>query len=151
MNKRGLGCIALIAVISCCAFVVFGRDTSEYFETRCVVWEDNSFAIIGMKKKPGFLDKSPREYDIQFGPDGLVVRFPPIYYAPSWRVTSVIYQRLGQDGKSGLLKLRQPGLLGIRSEHAIGVVSRKCWTKVSDYIHEYVDTKSSKVKFYERP
>jgi hypothetical protein len=124
--------VAVLLVAGIGAALALGQ--TRYIQTSCEINAEHNYAEIGMKKASAAGVASGREYDIQFGTDGLVVRFPPWYYAPRWSDTDIIFESPEKGAASGVLKLRTSGFFGRPEVKTIGVVKRPCWDAVAKYI-----------------
>lgn len=88
-------------------------------------------------------------YNIQFDPEGMVVRFPPNYYGLHWEdaVVALRFDGIVPTTVMMSLKLLENGK--VREERPVGRIEASCWKQVTDFINEYVQKGGVKVRLEE--
>ena len=139
--------MARMVVIGVAAVLALGLSSmsssvrADYTQVSCEIDVKSNYALIGMKNTADVGKARTHEYDIQFEPNGLTLRFPPTYYAPEWGDTEAMVEYPHKGASFGVLLLRTPGALGSRQVTTIGVVQRACGEAIKKYIHENVEDK----------
>ena len=74
-----------MVIIIFIAFIVQFWFRPDYVQHSCKVdlSDGSNYAIVEVDE-PDKVGQRFADWDIQFSPEGLVVRFPPMYYAPDW-------------------------------------------------------------------
>jgi hypothetical protein len=130
--------VIILLLMSIAPGTVVQCTRQNFVQTSCLIEEDH-YALINMRRsdepsKPGMF-----ESDIQFGPDGIVVRFPPEWYGARWNETLVQVHFAARNSPTGILSVGQ-----ISSGQAkprmgvVGTVQRSCWNQVRAYIQRKI-------------
>jgi hypothetical protein len=117
----------------------------DYVQSTCAI-DEKKYAIISMKHDDETSKPNAFESNIQFGHDGIVVRFPPIWYGSAWSNTIVEVNFAKKDSPDGTLILRQISPPGTQ---IVGTVERSCWVQVRGYINRQIKSRGTEVHLLE--
>lgn len=77
---------------------------------------------------------SAHVFNIEFQSDGIVMRFPPQFYALDWKDVANI-EFANKQGSAGVLKLHMKYKSGSQIIE-VGKVQQPCWDSVQKYLHD---------------
>ena len=125
------------------------RASADYVQVSCEVTP--AYAVIWIDSPAESARHAPLRFNVQFDPNGVVVRLPPQFYGPDWsQIEEIEMAYKGKLSESGELRLRirdNPG--GLDSVQTIGRVQRSCWNDVRSYIRGQVEAKGIAVRVSE--
>ena len=106
----------------------------DYSQISCEIDRTDDYAVIWFVKDSDRALPHPHRYSINFQPAGVVVRFPPEYFAPQWSNADLIVSFPSTRSQSGVLRLRLHGTIPQSQLFTVGSVQRKCWNDIKKFI-----------------
>jgi hypothetical protein len=142
--------IGIVAVSALGSAMAMSFDRATYVEESCEVDAGSDYAVISMDTVSAVGKHLPSRYNIQFDPKGIVLRFPPEFYAPDWtQIEDISMKYLNTRSGSGILAIRLHDIGGNPRLETIGSVKRSCWETVKKYIRTRVGGKGIQVRMSE--
>jgi len=124
------------------ALLVYGAVSTAsqghegYTQTSCEIIDNDltHSAAISVATPADIREGRALLYDVEFQPQGPLIRLPPQYYAPAWKdIDHIAMEYPSADADAGILSMRIKGIVG-EYKQPVGKVKRACWNSVRAYI-----------------
>ena len=124
-------------------------DGEDYLQSGCEV--DNERAVIWMATPSDIREGRKNLYNIEFQPQGSVIRFPPQFYAPDWKdIDSITMEYPNRNADTGKLFIRIRETSNSTYIQRIGLVKRVCWNKAERFIKQVLSIHGVVIRLIER-